>query len=84
MNINILRLSRKTTQADLTKLFSKFGKVVSCDIVMDKISGESKGFGFIKMSEDDKGKTAIKCLDGREVDGSKIKVKALTKMKDAA
>lgn len=79
MNINILRLSRKTTEQDLIKLFGRFGAVESCDIVVDKISGESKGFGFIKMTDDDKGKRAIKCLHGREVDGSKIRVKALTK-----
>jgi RNA recognition motif-containing protein len=81
MNISILRLSRDTSEKELTKLFAKFGKVESCDIVVDKESGESKGFGFIKMAEDEKGKTAIKCLDGREVDGSIIKVKALTKTK---
>lgn len=75
MNINILRLSRETTKQDLLKLFGKFGAVKSCDIVMDKITGKSKGFGFVEMPDDDKAATAIKCLHGREVDGSKIKVK---------
>lgn len=78
MNISILKLSRETTQQDLNKLFSKFGRVKSCDIVTDKVSGKSKGFGFVEMPEDDKALTAIKCLHGREVDGSKIKVKAVT------
>ena len=79
MNINILRLSRETTEKDLIKLFGKFGAVKSCDIVKDRISGESKGFGFINMPSDEHGLTAINALNGREVDGSKIRVKALTK-----
>jgi RNA recognition motif-containing protein len=81
MNINILKLSRKTTRGELIKLFEEYGTVESCDIVMDKQSGESKGFGFVKMSNDDEANEAIKNLHGAIFGGSKIKVKAGDKNK---
>ena len=81
MNIIILNLSRKTTAQELTELFKVHGEVESCDIVMDKDSGESKGFGFIKMLSDDAAQAAIKNLHGQKVDGRKIKVKVSNKTK---
>jgi RNA recognition motif-containing protein len=81
MNINILNLSRKTTKEDLVKLFKVHGKVESCDIVMDKITGKSKGFAFIEMLDDNEAKASIKILNGKNVGGNKIKVKVSTKAK---
>ena len=76
MNINLLNLSRDTTQEELIDLFEVYGTVESCDIVMDKQSGKSKGFGFIKMSNNEESTAAIKNLHGRKIGGNKIKVKA--------
>ena len=81
MNIIILNLPRITTAQELTELFKTYGAVESCDIVMDKQSGESKGFGFIEMSNDDEADEAIKKLHGTQFGGKKIRVKFSTKAK---
>lgn len=78
MNITILNLPRTTTEKELTKLFTPYGTVQSCDIVMDKQSGLSKGFGFIKMLNDEEGHAAIKGLHGTNVGINKIRVKVST------
>ena len=77
MNITILNLSRQTTAAELTELFATYGTVLSCDIVMDKQSGLSKGFGFVRMLNDEEGKAAIASLHGKDFDGSRIRVKVV-------
>lgn len=76
MIINIFDLSRKTTAAELSALFKTYGAVESCDIVMDKQTGLSKGFGFVKMLNDDEANAAINALHGKKFAGSKIRVKA--------
>lgn len=63
-----------TTEDQLTDLFSQFGGVVSVDIIMDRFSGQSKGFGFVEMETDEAAKTAIESLDGRELDGRQLRV----------
>jgi RNA recognition motif-containing protein len=75
MKILIRNLSRKTTEADLWDLFKAHGIVKSCDLVIDKESGKSKGFGFVEMAERQDAKEAIKILDGTKVAGSKVRVK---------
>lgn len=81
MNIIVLNLSRKTTAEQLIELFESFGPVESCNIVMDKQTGESKGFGFVQMKGEDESEAAILRLHGTEVDGYKIRVKASDKTK---
>jgi cold-inducible RNA-binding protein len=75
MIINVLGLSRKSTARQLSKFFQAHGKIKSCDIVKDQISGESKGFGFVEMFNDDEAKTTIEKLNGATFDGRKIRVK---------
>ncbi len=75
MNITILNLPRATTKEELTKLFSTYGKIQSCSIIMDKITGLSKGFGFVEMASDDEGNAAIKDLHNKNFDGKRIRVK---------
>ena len=75
MKLLIRNLARTTTEADLQKIFEAYGKVQSCKLVIDKDSGESKGFGFIEMPRPGDAKAAIKNLNGKDVDGSKIRVK---------
>ncbi len=82
MNITILNLSRQTTEAELTKLFAPYGKVQSCDIVTDKQTGLSKGFGFIEMLDTQEANDAIIGLHGKKVDGNKIRVKVSNKTKE--
>ena len=75
MKILIRNLARSTSEAEILKLFQEYGSVQSCNLVMDEKSKESKGFAFVEMPKVGDVKAAIKNLDGKEVDGSKIRVK---------
>ena len=75
MNILITDLSRKTTEEELTKLFTEYGTVSSTTIVMDKKTGKSKGFGFIEIEDEKEAFAAISNLNKTKVGGQKISVK---------
>ncbi|MEW5008841.1 MAG: RNA-binding protein [Cycloclasticus sp.] len=75
MKLLIRNLDRSTTVDELTALFEKIGTVQSCDLVMDRESGESKGFGFIEMPKSGEAKIAIKKLNNKEFGNNKIRVK---------
>ena len=75
MKILVRNLSRKTSEAELSTLFREYGSVQYCKLVMDKETGESKGFGFVEMPRAGEAKAAIKGLNAREVGGNKIRVK---------
>ena len=75
MNIMILNLPRETTKQELTELFAKFGKVSSCDIILDKVTGKSKGFGFVEMQNEAEAKLAIAGLHGTKIAKNTIRVK---------
>jgi RNA recognition motif-containing protein len=74
MNIYVGNLSWEMDQSVLRAEFAAFGTVDSLNIIMDKMTGRSKGFGFVEMSNDDEAKAAIAALDGKEVGGRAIKV----------
>ncbi|MBN2064660.1 MAG: RNA-binding protein [Sedimentisphaerales bacterium] len=67
-------LSYDAVSEDLQDWFSEFGKVESANIISDRETGRSKGFGFVEMSSDDEAKAAIEGLDGQECGGRNIKV----------
>ena len=73
MYINVGNMSFGTTEEDLQELFADFGTVVSVKLMMNK-EGQSRGFGFIEMSDDDEGKAAIRSLNGSEFAGRKLRV----------
>ena len=75
MKLLIRNLDRVTTEKELKDLFQKFGIVQSCNLVMDKDTGESKGFGFIEMPKTGEAKAAIKNLNNQTVGDNKIRVK---------
>ncbi len=75
MNLFVAKLSPATTGHDLEELFSEFGEVVSAKVIMDKETGNSKGYGFVEMKNDDEARSAIIALNDTEVDGRKIVVK---------
>lgn len=58
----------------LAQIFSQYGTVVSANVIKDKMSGRSKGFGFVEMSSDEEAENAIKNLNGSDIDGRKIVV----------
>jgi RNA recognition motif-containing protein len=62
------------TNAELEKLFSESGKVTSVSIMMDRATGQSKGFAFVDMGSKDEAAAAIKRFDGREALGRILKV----------
>lgn len=72
--IYIGNLSFNTTEDKLTEVFSGFGEVLSASIIKDKTTGLSKGFGFIEMPEDDGAFKAIKELNGKDLDGRKVRI----------
>lgn len=63
-----------TTDEGLNEAFSKAGTVVSAQIIKDRDSGRSKGFGFVEMSSDEEAASAIEMWNGKELDGRKIAV----------
>ena len=75
MKILVRNLDRTTTEAELAKLFGEFGAVQSCNLVMDKITGVSKGFGFVEMPKAGEAKVAIKNLNQKTIGNNAIRVK---------
>ncbi|MFT5138390.1 MAG: RNA recognition motif-containing protein [Lysobacterales bacterium] len=75
MKLLIRNLARKTTEAELRTLFEAFGSVQSCDLVLDKKSGTSKGFAFVQMPKHGEARAAMKALNSTELDGNILRVK---------
>ena len=75
MKLIIRNLARSMTEDQVRTLFSNVGAVQSCDLVMDKITGESKGFAFVEMPKAGDAKAAIKLLNNTLVDDSRVRVK---------
>ncbi|MGF1671173.1 MAG: RNA recognition motif domain-containing protein [Balneolaceae bacterium] len=74
MNIYVGNLDYKFSDDDLKELFEEFGTVDSANVIKDRDTGRSKGFGFVEMANDAEAEEAIEELDGAEVDGRTIKV----------
>lgn len=74
MNIYVSNLSYDSTSESLKKLFAEFGETTSATVINDKITGFSRGFGFIEMPDDAQGKKAIEELNETEFEGKIIKV----------
>jgi RNA recognition motif-containing protein len=67
-------LSYKTSEDGLKNFFAGFGTVESVKIISDRDSGNSKGFGFVEMSNDEEAQAAIAGANGQDFDGRKLKV----------
>jgi RNA recognition motif-containing protein len=67
-------LSYSVSSTELEQLFADFGSVVSAEVVSDRDSGRSKGFGFVEMSSDEEAQAAIGALNEKEVDGRPLTV----------
>ena len=74
MNIYVGNLSYQTTEDELRDLFAEFGDVVSAKLIIDKFTGQSKGFGFVEMSNNSEAQKAIDELNGRDVNGRNVTV----------
>jgi RNA recognition motif-containing protein len=67
-------LAYGVTDSDLAKLFEPFGAVQSAQVIVDRDTGRSKGFGFVEMGSDGEAQAAIAALNGKEVDGRALTV----------
>ena len=67
-------LSYGTTEDALKELFAQAGTVESATIITDRMSGRSKGFGFVEMSSDEEAQKAIELFNGKELEGRKLTV----------
>jgi len=74
MNIYVGNLSYQVNNDDLRQAFERFGEVSLANVVMDKITGRSKGFGFVEMPDKTAAEEAIKQLDGAELKGRTLRV----------
>ena len=72
--IYVGNLSFQTTDADLNNMFTEIGQVESVQIVTDRDTGHSKGFGFVEMSDDAAAAKAIERFNGKEVNGRALTV----------
>jgi RNA recognition motif-containing protein len=77
-------LSYDTTEDALKNLFSEAGTVTSANIIVDKYSNRSKGFGFIEMSTAEEAQKAVETFDGKELDGRNLKVNEARPMEKRA
>jgi RNA recognition motif-containing protein len=74
MNLYVGNLPYRITEDQLRDAFAEFGQVSSCTIIKDKVTGQSKGFGFLEMPESTQAESAITQLNGRDMMGRKINV----------
>jgi RNA recognition motif-containing protein len=74
MKIYVGNLSFNTSNNDLSDMFSEFGTVQSSNVIEDRETGRSRGFGFVEMSSKSEGEAAISALNGKEVEGRELKV----------
>ena len=74
MNIYVGNLPRKAGEDDLRPVFEPFGKIMSVNVIKDKFTGESKGFGFVEMSKKSEGEAAIEALNGKDFMGQALTV----------
>jgi RNA recognition motif-containing protein len=74
MNMYVGNLPHNVDEDELRALFSEFGEVASVNIIKDRFSGQSKGFGFVEMPSNSEADKAIKALNGSQLKGRDIKV----------
>lgn len=74
MKLYVGGLAYSIAEKELEELFAEFGKVTSAAVIKDRDSGQSKGFGFVEMSDVTEAQEAIKQLNGKEVSGRSIVV----------
>jgi RNA recognition motif-containing protein len=74
MNIYVGNLSYGATEEQLRAAFVQFGNVSRVNLIIDRETGRSKGFGFVEMPDDSAAEAAIRALNGADLDGRSMKV----------
>ena len=80
--IYVGNLSFDTTDEGLQQAFAQFGEVTSASVMKDKMTGRSRGFGFVEMAEDSAAASAIESMNGKELDGRTLTVNEARPMTD--
>ena len=75
MKLIARNLDRSTTEEELSELFQEYGVVQSCSLVIDQVTGVSKGFGFVEMPKVGDAKAAMKSLNNKLIGNNRIRVK---------
>ena len=75
MKLLVRNIARTTTELELRSLFEEYGSVQGCDLVLDKVTGISKGFGFVEMPKQGEAKAAMVTINGQMVGGNRLRVK---------
>lgn len=73
-NIYVGNLTFDTSSSDLESLFSEHGTVTSAQVIADRDTGRSRGFGFVEMADADEAQKAISALNGKDVGGRQLNV----------
>jgi cold-inducible RNA-binding protein len=73
-NLFVGNLTFATTSSELENLFAEYGEVQSAQVITDRDTGRSRGFGFVEMASSEGAEKAISSLDGRDVAGRQLKV----------
>ena len=74
MNIYVGNLSHDVSQEELQQAFEAHGEVTSANIITDKFTGRSRGFGFVEMPKEDEARAAIEALNGTDLKGRTLNV----------
>ncbi|MBN2245196.1 MAG: RNA-binding protein [Candidatus Aminicenantes bacterium] len=74
MNIYVGNLLRQTNEDDLRQAFEAYGQVTSAKIISDRETGDSRGFGFVEMPNNQEARSALSGLDGKDLQGRTLKV----------
>jgi len=74
MRLYVGNLNYRTTEDGLRKAFEAYGTVQSVNLVMDRMTGRSRGFAFVEMASDEEGQAAIEGLNDKEFEGRTLKV----------
>lgn len=83
MNIYVGNLPYETTQEEMRQTFEAYGTVESVNIIQDRETGRSKGFGFVVMPDNAQGQAAIAALNDKDLGGRKMKVNEARPRTDA-
>ena len=74
-------LSFDMSDEDLNEAFSEFGEIVSATVVKDRVSGRSRGFGFVEFAEEESAQSAKEAMNGKELKGRSLKVDSAREQK---
>ena len=74
MKLYVGGLAYSTSNDRLAEVFAEFGDIQTAEVVIDRVTGQSRGFGFVEMPDEEAAKKAIEALNGQEVDGRVLTV----------